>query len=84
MLLKDKWYYRTVDLLQRKGFDMGDRTIRGRIYSFNRRGVRVDILSGNTLRVVKPNGKTFVHRNLLIADVVTIIGAACVAGDCPD
>jgi hypothetical protein len=30
MLLKDKWNYRTVDLLHRKGFDMGDKTIRGR------------------------------------------------------
>ena len=84
MLEKDHWYRRLLASLEQKGFEMGDGIQRGKIYTYRRKGMLIEILESHTVRVIKQDGRVFTHRNLRMAALVLTVTAAVIDGDCPD
>lgn len=85
-MLHDLWYCKVVKYLHAAGFEMGDGNpqSRGMIYRYNRKGVRIDILDGHTLRKTRQDGRAFTTRKALLKDARSIILSSFIDGDCPD
>jgi hypothetical protein len=75
---RDKWFYVVLGRLVRSGFTK----LSGRTRTYARKDVRITILADHTLRKVRQDGRTFVHRDVSMEDVKDIIIVACIDGDC--
>jgi hypothetical protein len=77
---RDNWFYVVLGLLVRSGFLKQS----GRMRTWARKDVRITVLADHTLRKVKPDGRTYVHRDVSLQDAQETIMVACIDGDCPD
>jgi hypothetical protein len=77
---RDKFYYVVLGMLVRNGF----LKLAGRHRTWVRKDTRITILAGHTLRKVKPDGRTYVHRDVSLQDAWEIVTVAILDGDFPD
>ena len=75
---RDKWFYMVLGLLVRNGFTK----LSGRMRTWARKDVRITVLPDHTLRKVRQDGRTFVHKDVSLQDDVDTIAVAVIDGDC--
>jgi hypothetical protein len=77
---RDKWFYMVLGLLVRNGF----LKLSGRHRTWARKDVRITVLADHTLRKVKQDGRTYVHRDISLEDARDTIAVAWIDSECPD
>ncbi len=80
---KGKWFRAVTDELAGQAFALGGRAVPHLVRSYVRKGVYVEILGGRTLRVIKQDGRAYVHQGLSLDDAIQVIAAAQLSSDFP-
>jgi hypothetical protein len=78
MFSRDAWFYGVLTALVQAGFTKKS----GRVRTYVRKRVWISILADHTLRIVKPDGRTFVHRDVPLTDAKNTVIVAVIDGDC--
>jgi len=81
---KGKWFRAVTEGLAQQRFTLGGRAVPHLVRSYVRKGVYVEILGGRTLRVIKQDGRAYVHQGLSLDEAIHVISAAQLTADFPD
>jgi hypothetical protein len=77
---RDKFYYVVLGMLVRNGF----LKLAGRHRTWARKDVRITLLPDHTIRKVRQDGRTFLHKDVSLQDAWEIVVVATLDGDFPD